>query len=122
MDLAALEQAFAGLGLDFHGLFPTTSPYEAHEWLVKTIPRVGLIVNAVPPEAQFRSLPWEEWYVLEGKRHHHVLYLKKPPKYDEIFQAPDHDDVHPLCTLGRKWYVIDDPDFSPVLLRASASP
>jgi len=103
--------------LDFRTLFPDTKLYEGHEWLVKTIPRVGLIVNAVPPEAQFRSLPWEEWYKLEGRLHHHVLYLKEPPKYNEIFQAPDHDEVHPPRTLGKNWYVIEDSDMSPVLLR-----
>ena len=66
MDTQQLERAFTGLGLDFRALFPDTGPYEDHEWLVKTIPRVGLIVNAVPPEAGSASLPWEEWYKLEG--------------------------------------------------------
>ena len=120
MDSTALERAFAGLGLDFRTLFPTTGPYEAHEWIVKTIPDVGTIINAVPPDPKLRKLPWEEWYIREGKLHHHVLYQRKPPKHDEIFQAPDHDEVHPPRTLGRAWYVIEDPDMSPVLLRASA--
>ena len=117
MDTTLLERAFAVLGLDFRALFPTAAPYEAHEWIVKTIPRVGLIINAVPPDAMIGSQPWEEWYMLEGKRHHHALYLEKPPRYDEIFEAPVRDDVHPPRTLGKNWYVIDDSDFSPVLLR-----
>jgi hypothetical protein len=117
VDIALLERAFAGLGLDFHALFPDAAPYGGHEWLVKNVPRFGTIINAVPLDARIRRLPWEEWYVLEGRRHHHVLYMKKPPKYDEIFKAPDHDDVHPLRTLGKNWYVIDDPDMNPVLLR-----
>ena len=117
MDTQQLERAFAGLGLDFRALFPATAPYAGHEWLVRIVPRAGTILNAVPPEARIRSLPWEEWYVLEGRRHHHVLYLEKPGHYDEIFDAPDHDDVHPPRTLGKSWYVIEDPDMSPVLLR-----
>jgi hypothetical protein len=123
MQTESLERAFAALGLDFRALSPTTEACEAHEWIVKTIPRVGLIISAVvPPEVKMRSLPWEEWYKLEGRLHHHVLYLKKPTRYDEIFEAPDHDDVHPPRTLGKNWYVIDDPDMSAALLRASASP
>jgi hypothetical protein len=119
MDIALLERSFADLGLDFGVLFPTTEAYRDHEWIVKTIPRVGLIINAVPPDVKIRRLPWEEWYKLEGKLHHHVLYQKKPRKHDEIFDAPDHDEIHPPRTLGKKWFVIDDPDMSPVLLRAS---
>lgn len=118
MDIVLLQRAFAGLGLDFHALFPSTGPYSEHEWLAKNVPRFGTIINAVPAEAQLSGLPWEEWYLLEGRRRHHVLYLKKPPKYDEIFEAPGHDEVHPRRTLGRKWYVIEDPDMSPVLLRS----
>ena len=117
MDSTLLEGAFAGLGLDFRALFPNMGAYENHEWLVKTIPRVGLIVNAVPPEAQIRKQPWEEWYKLEGRLHHHVLYLQKPPHHDEVFDAPEHDDVHPPRTLGKSWFVIEDPDMSPALLR-----
>jgi len=117
MDTQALEQAFNRIGLDFRALFPAVGPYEAHEWLVKSVPRYGTVINAVPPEDRIRSLPWEEWYRLEGRLHHHVLYLEKPPKHDEIFQAPEHDDIHPPRTLGRSWYVIDDLDMSPVLLR-----
>ncbi len=121
MDTALLEQSFAVLGLDFRTLFPTIEAYRDHEWIVKNLPRIGTIINAVPPEARIRTQPWEEWYIQEGKRHHHVLYLKKPPRHDDIFEAPERDDVHPPRTLGKNWYVIDDPDFSPVLLRAAGS-
>ncbi len=117
MDEALLERAFAALGLDFRSLFPTLGAYEAHEWIVKSVPGFGTIVNAVPPEAKIRSLPWEEWYVRDGTCFHHVLSLTKPPTYDEIFQAPKRDDIHPQRTLGRSWYVIDDSDMSPKLLR-----
>ncbi len=121
MDMAELERAFAGLGLEFRALFPDPRPYQAHEWLVKAVAGFGTIINAVPPDRKLRSLPWEEWYLRERTLHHHVLYLKKPPKHDEIFQAPDHDEVHPPRTLGKSWYVIEDPDMRPVLLRASGA-
>jgi hypothetical protein len=121
MDLALLERAFNGLGLEFQALFPDAEPYGNHEWIVKNVPRFGTVINAVPPETRIGSLPWKEWSVLEGRHYHHVLYLAKPPKYDEIFEAPEHDEVHPPRALGKSWYVIDDPDMSPVLLRPSGS-
>jgi hypothetical protein len=118
-----IDRSFAELGLDLFSLFPesrdreATDRYGQHEWLVKTVPRVGTIINAVPPDDKLTELPWEEWYVLDGKNHHHVLYLNEPDSYDEIFEAPAADDIHPPRTLGRNWYVVDDPDMSPVLLR-----
>jgi hypothetical protein len=118
-----VDRSFAELGLDLFSQFPenkrqaATRLYGQHEWLVKKIAIYGTVINAVPPDDQIERLPWEEWYVLEGKNHHHVLYLKKPAAYDELFEAPDADDIHPPRTLGKNWYVIDDPDMSPVLLR-----
>jgi hypothetical protein len=118
-----IDKHYRTLGLEVSSLFPEHSRVEAteryghHEWLVKTIPTYGTIINAVPPDDRIDELPWEEWYVLEGKNHHHVLYLREPDRYDEIFEAPDADDIHPPRTLGRNWYVVDDPDMSPALLR-----
>lgn len=118
-----IDEDFETLGHHFNSLFPPDriaekgNPYQSYEWLVKTVPRFGTIINAVPPDDKIDELPWEEWYILEGVQHHHVLYLKEPATYDELFEAPDADDVHPPRTLGKNWYVVDDPDMSPVLLR-----
>jgi hypothetical protein len=118
-----IDHNFQELGLDLFSLFPeqsrqaVTGQYGQHEWLVKRVPKYGTIINAVPPDDKIDELPWEEWYQLDGKNYHHVLYLSEPDSYDEIFQAPEADDVHPPRTLGRKWYVVDDPDMSPALLR-----
>ena len=118
-----IDRAFQELGLNWKSLFPekknqkASELYGNHEWLVKKIPQFGTIINAVPPDEKIRKNPWEEWYVLEKIIHHHVLHLDKPASYDEVFNAPDHDDIHPSRTLGKKWYVIDDKDMSPVLLR-----
>jgi len=122
-----IEKAFTDLGLDFNELFPEpnreklTTMYKDYEWIVKNVPRFNTVINAVPPDEEMKNLPWEEWYSLDNKIHHHVLYLQEPSLCDEIFNAPDLDDIHPLRTLGKKWYVIDDPDMSPVLLRSSTS-
>jgi hypothetical protein len=118
-----IDRVFIDLGLDFDRLFPPEkmgagyTPYDGYEWIVKKVPRFNTIVNAVPPEDRLEELPWEEWYMYEHSTRHHVLYLQKPPRYDEIFEAPENDDVHPIRTLGKRWYVIDDRDMSPVLLR-----
>ena len=115
--------AFQDIGLDFERLFPddalniVNKMYKNYEWIVNTVPRFNKIINAVPPDKNMKDLPWEEWYLSDSKLHHHVLYLKEPDHYDEIYNAPQIDDIHPIRTLGKKWYVIDDPEMSPVLLR-----
>ena len=118
-----IDRNYEELGLDLFVLFPesrgqeATNRYGKHEWLVKRVSKFGTIINAVPPDDKIEELPWEEWYLLDGKKYHHVLYLNEPDSYDEIFEAPEADDVHPPRTLGKNWYVVDDPDMSPVLLR-----
>lgn len=120
-----IAKAFLNLGLDFKRLFPEDAlnrinkMYENYEWIIKTVPRFNKIINAVPPDKNMKDLPWEEWYLLDGKIYHHVLYLKEPVHYNEIFNAPQIDDIHPIRVLGKIWYVIDDPDMSPVLLRGT---
>jgi hypothetical protein len=118
-----IAKAFLDLGLNFKRFFPedainiVNKIYKNYEWIVKSVPRFNKVINAVPPNEKMKELPWEEWFVLNSKIYHHVLYLKAPDQYDEIFNAPQIDDIHPVRTLGKIWYVIDDPDMSPVLLR-----
>lgn len=118
-----VEKAFRTIGLDFRLLFPESLDdmlgrvYGEYEWIVRDVPGYGAVINAVPPDQLLHSQPWEEWYKHENAVHHHVLYLEKPDHYDEVFDAPDQDDIHPYRTLGRRWWVIDDPDPSPLFTR-----
>jgi hypothetical protein len=115
--------AFQSIGLDFRLLFPQSRnevldrEYGSYEWIVRNVPGYGTVINAVPPDELLDSRPWEEWYKHENVVHHHVLYRNKPDAYDEIFDAPDHDDIHPQRTLGNRWWVVDDPDPSLLFTR-----
>ncbi len=118
-----VDRAFVQLGLDFYDLFEsritarTAGAYADHNWVVKNVPGQGWIVNAVPRPARLRDLFWEEWFRKDGVHYHHVLHLARPARFDEVFAAPEHDDIHPEITLGKSWYVIDEKDMTPVLLR-----
>ena len=115
--------ALASLRLDPVELFQkritreTTHAYDHHDWEVRDEPLRGSVVSAVPRKLKIEELPWEEWLVKEGKAHHRILTLKRPSRYDDVFIAPDQDDTRPAAVLGRTWYVVDDPDLSPLLLR-----
>lgn len=118
-----VDEAFSALGLDFDACFPEavtaqeTNPYQDYEWIVKVVPGFGHVVNAIPIEVRLNSLFWEEWFAKEGRIYHHLLFLQAPERYDEIFNAPAYDDIHPSRTLGKTWYVIDDQDLRPMRLR-----
>ena len=125
LEYSVIDVAFERIGLDFDSLFPSardnslTALYEDHEWIVKNVQKYGVVINAVPPKAFILKKPWEEWFSLGNKTYHHVLYLREPYRYDEVFKAPQHDEIHPPRTLGRIWWVVDDPDPSPVLTRTA---
>ncbi len=111
------------LELDFSELFEklqtnaNAHAYDQHDWIIGRDPGLGSIVNAVPRGDMIEELLWEEWFRKDGKTRHHVLSLKRPNRYDDVFVAPEHDEVHPEVTFGRTWYMIEDPDMRPVLLR-----
>jgi hypothetical protein len=48
-----------------------------------------------------------------------VRYWKNVNEAFSIIGAPEHDDIHPEQVLGKTWYVIDDKDLGPVLLRGA---
>jgi hypothetical protein len=118
-----VDKALVSFRTDLMDLFQkyitrgTIHSYDHHEWEVREDPLRGQVVNAVPRKAMIEELPWEEWLSKDGKVHHRVLSLKRPSRYDDVFVAPDQDDTRPTAVLGRTWYVVNDPDLSPLLLR-----
>jgi hypothetical protein len=120
LEKADVELAFTRIGLNFKELFGSGSvqgnPYREHTWLVKESGGF-LVVNAIPAVVDQDRLFWEEWYLNEGEIHHHVLSLWRPHTYHAVFQAPERDDLHPEYCFGSAWYVVEDPDMSPWLLR-----
>jgi hypothetical protein len=120
LEKAGVESACTRIGLSFNELFCCSTvegnPYHAHTWIVKENADF-LVINAVPAVSDQNRLFWEEWYLHKGEIHHHVLSLWRPHTYHAVFQAPSQDDIHPAPCFGSAWYVIEDPDMTPWLLR-----
>ena len=111
---------FGAMNLNVDDLFTSevidANPYGNHKWELRKS-KDFTVVNAIPDEAMQDRLFWEEWYVHKGDVHHHILSLWRPPAYSEIFKCPESDDIHPASAFGKTWYVIDDPDMKPILIR-----
>jgi len=121
LEKKGVKSACNKIGLDFQKLFANDlnyNSYKEHIWYVNNHSKV-IVFSAVPPENKQDRLFWEEWYRMreEKEYHHHVLTRWRPKYYDEIYNAPEHDDIHPEPIFRKKWYVVDDPDMSPWLLR-----
>ena len=115
----------SSLQVDFEGTFLKglrgrgNNPYAEYNWEVKPHSAVakGNVIHGIPPVSKAEKLPWEEWFLWEGKPRHHVLYTVKKSQDDTEFTGAPDDKDHPKAVLGRKWYYVNDPDLSPVLFR-----
>jgi hypothetical protein len=116
---AGVDTAAEQNGLDF-SLFTQpgmAAAYRDHVWIVTHHPQIGAVINAVPALDRTDTVPWEEWFRLDGELHHHVLYSIQKPESTETWQGPLDDPFHPPQVLGRLWHVHNDSNSQPVLLR-----
>ncbi len=93
------------------------STYPGWTWTVRRCDEFPIILNALPPEGKLEELFWEEWFVLDGKVHHHILSVPEPVSFEKIFQAPDADEIHPPEVLGKRWYEQNYLNMEPVLFK-----
>ncbi len=115
---AGVDIAAATIGLDI-GLFIQSGAEEAygnHHWLVIQHPVVGAVINAVPAIDHTHSVPWEEWFVMEGALHHHILYTVKQLASSDTWQGELDDKLHPPQVLGPLWHVHNSSNATPLLL------
>ncbi len=114
------QEFFNSMSLDIDELFEAdgidSNPYREFNWELRKNDSF-IIVNAIPDENIQDRLFWEEWYIHNGEVHHHILSLWRPKDFDEIFVCPESDDIHPALSFGKKWYVVEDPEMKPMLLR-----
>ena len=105
------------IGINFE-IFTTTEIselYSNHEWIVIQNSQVGPVINAVPDISIADSVPWEEWFLMGGNVHHHILFNKKYPKSNMTWKGSLDDNEHPKQVLGILWHVYNEKDVDPYL-------
>lgn len=90
--------------------------YSNHEWIVIKNSQVGPVINAVPDISIAESVPWEEWFLIDGNVHHHILFKKKYPKSNMTWKGNLDDKEHPKQVLGILWYVYNEKNVNPFLI------
>ena len=90
--------------------------YSNHKWSVIQNSQVGKVINAVPDISKADSIPWEEWFLMDGNIHHHILFKNKYPKSNMTWEGSLDDKEHPKQVLGILWHVYNEKDFNPYLI------
>ena len=106
------------IGINFE-IFTTTEIselYSNHEWIVIQNSQVGPVINAVPDISIADSVPWEEWFLMGGNVHHHILFNKKYPKSNMTWKGSLDDIEHPKQVLGILWHVYNEKNLNPYLI------
>ena len=111
------------MGFDFEKNFINPAKnkigkYKNYQWYVLTHSKVSLVINAVPPISKSGTLPWEEWFILDKKKIHNIIFTKKQNKYNGEFIGSMDDKDHPKEVLGMKWYYYFDNCFIPKLFQS----
>ena len=90
--------------------------YLNHKWSVIQNSQVGKVINAVPDISKADSIPWEEWFLMDGNIHHHILFKIKYPKSNMTWEGSLDDKEHPKQVLGILWHIYNEKDLNPYLI------
>lgn len=119
---AAVDAACSMIGLDFEDTFikplaeKSANKYQDYQWLVTPhkLVETGQVIHAVPDIDSCDNTPWEEWFLLDGKIYHNVLYTVKKEQTTDEFPGDIDDKDHPLLVLRHRWYHYTDANILPL--------
>ncbi len=119
---AAVDLACSMINLDFEATFieplagKSSNKYLGYQWLVTphSLVKTGQVIHAIPDINSCNNTPWEEWFLLNNKIYHNILYTGKNERTIDEFSGEINDKDHPLLVLGRKWYHYTDENLLPL--------
>lgn len=119
------QKFLASIGIDFETNFLQSinncelleDPYLNCKWEIiphSVIP--GGVLHCYPTEITSSRVIWEEWFLMDGEIHHHIL-SNQPFAEEQGVWTPEADDKdHPVEVLGRSWHYQNTSDLRPSLL------
>jgi hypothetical protein len=119
---AAVDLTCSMINLDFEATFikplagKSLNKYQDYQWLVtsRSLIERGKVIHAIPDINSCNNTPWEEWFLLNNRIHHNILYTVNNERTIDEFSGEIYDKDRPLLVLGRKWYHYTDEDLLPL--------
>jgi hypothetical protein len=113
----------AGIGIDFDKYFIgaidlttlKSDPYEDAYWEIFPHSQIPSgVLNCYPKRVEAGGVDWEEWFLLDGEPHHHILSNKKFDGAKGIWVPQPGDADHPVAILDFSWHYQISEDMRPV--------
>ena len=118
------EFFLASIGIDFKSNFlkpisntnQITDPYANSIWQIiphSLIPKG--VLHCFPKVVTAEKVIWEEWFLMDGEIHHHILSNHSFNSAQGIWTPEPNDADHPIEVLGLSWHYKNSKDLKPTL-------
>ena len=124
----AVPNFLESIGINFNTSFfealsacsQTEDPYTNSIW--KIIPHSVIpagVLHCYPKKVESSRVNWEEWFLLNGEIHHHILSNFTFASEQGTWTPEADDQDHPVEVLGLTWHYENLTDFRPALFTQS---
>ena len=118
------EFFLTSIGIDFKSNFlepisntnQITDPYTNSIWQIiphSLIPQG--VLHCFPKVVTAEKVIWEEWFLIDGEIHHHILSNHSFNSAQGIWMPEPNDTDHPIEVLGLSWHYENSKDLRPTL-------
>jgi hypothetical protein len=108
-----LPEFLASLGVDFDKYFVeavnksnlSVDPYDDATWEIWPHSQIPSgVLHCFPKKVEASGVNWEEWFLMDGEIHHHILSNKKFDGATGIWVPQPGDADHPIAILDYSWH------------------
>jgi hypothetical protein len=118
-----LPEFLESLGVDFDKFFIeavnksqlSVDPYDDATWEIWSHSEIPSgVLHCFPKKVEASGVNWEEWFLMDGEIHHHILSNKEFDDATGIWVPQPGDADHPLEILDYSWHYEISDDLRPL--------
>jgi len=118
-----LPEFLAGIGIDFDKYFIeavnasplSADPYNDATWEIWPHSQIQSgVLHCYPKKVEPNGVNWEEWFLMDGEIHHHILSNTKFDRATAIWVPQPGDADHPVAILDYSWHYEISEDLRPL--------
>ena len=118
-----IPEFLAGIGVNFDKYFiealdasPLDSdPYNDATWEIWPHSQIPSgVLHCYPKKVESTGVNWEEWFLMDGEIHHHILSNTKFDRATGIWVPQPGDVDHPVAILDYSWHYEISGDLRPL--------